>query len=353
MGFDIGAKWAGLGDRTQASVLDGAFRLGGGILSGMGAGKQNDALLAANKERDQVDALIRMLGLNQNQDQFEETSKRLGMQSAGAQLGGPLDIQADRQKMALNRAFLFDGKDGGPQYSLPGPQSTIGGFVGNLPRFDSAKPFYSDSAMMNAELPFWQTIGQQTGGQVGPNFQNSGYQGGGAAQGSIDGYNKGVQQDQAAAQASSRGRMDQTQAAIQQALSSSAAGAAGAGSEREKKPGFWNKLGRVAAFAAPVIAAPFTGGASLALIGAGAGAAGAALNGGGVGGAIKGGLLGAGTSMIGGALSGGGSPTMSNALGKAFPNMSAPAGQLMYGAGQKATGGIMPGLARGVGKVRF
>lgn len=57
---------------------------------------------------------------------------------------------------------------------------------------------------------------------------------------------------------------------------------------------FWKTLGKIAAIAAPIAAAPFTGGASLALIGAGAGAAGGALSGGGV----KGALLGAGLGAI-------------------------------------------------------
>jgi hypothetical protein len=60
---------------------------------------------------------------------------------------------------------------------------------------------------------------------------------------------------------------------------------------------FWKKLGKIASIAAPIAAAPFTGGATLALIGAGAGAAGGALSGGGV----KGALLGAG---LGGATAG-------------------------------------------------
>lgn len=45
-------------------------------------------------------------------------------------------------------------------------------------------------------------------------------------------------------------------------------------------PGFWSTLGKIGAIAAPIIAAPFTGGLSLAAIGAGSGAAGAALGGG-------------------------------------------------------------------------
>ena len=54
------------------------------------------------------------------------------------------------------------------------------------------------------------------------------------------------------------------------------------------------KLGKIASVAAPIIAAPFTGGTSLALIGAGAGALGGLASGGG----LKGALLGAGMGAI-------------------------------------------------------
>ena len=57
--------------------------------------------------------------------------------------------------------------------------------------------------------------------------------------------------------------------------------------------GFWKKLGKIAAFAAPIVAAPFTGGTSLALLGAGSGAAGAALSGKGLKGMLAGAGLGA------------------------------------------------------------
>ena len=57
---------------------------------------------------------------------------------------------------------------------------------------------------------------------------------------------------------------------------------------------FWKTLGKIGAIAAPLIAAPFTGGASLAALGALSGAAGARLSGRG----LKGTLLGAGFGAI-------------------------------------------------------
>lgn len=73
--------------------------------------------------------------------------------------------------------------------------------------------------------------------------------------------------------------------------------------EPEKKKGssIWKKIGKVAAIAAPIVAAPFTGGASLAAIGALSGAASSAMNGGGVKGALMGGAMGAFTGGMGGA----------------------------------------------------
>lgn len=81
--------------------------------------------------------------------------------------------------------------------------------------------------------------------------------------------------------------------------------------------GFWSKFGKIASIAAPIVAAPFTGGASLALIGAGAGVGGA--------------MLDPKTRNLKGAITGG-------ALG-AIPGLS--------GAG-KAAGAVAPSLTQGL-----
>lgn len=70
-----------------------------------------------------------------------------------------------------------------------------------------------------------------------------------------------------------------------------------------KKTSWWKKVLNVAATAAPIVAAPFTGGTSLALIGAGAGALKGALSGGAKG-ALTGAAMGAATSAIGGGAAG-------------------------------------------------
>lgn len=70
-----------------------------------------------------------------------------------------------------------------------------------------------------------------------------------------------------------------------------------------KKTSWWKKVLNVAATAAPIVAAPFTGGTSLALIGAGSGALKGALSGGAKG-ALTGAAMGAATSAIGGGAAG-------------------------------------------------
>lgn len=69
--------------------------------------------------------------------------------------------------------------------------------------------------------------------------------------------------------------------------------------EKKKGSPWWKKVLKVAAAAAPIVAAPFTGGTSLALIGAGAGALSGALDGGKKG-ALTGGLMGGLTAGLGG-----------------------------------------------------
>jgi hypothetical protein len=75
--------------------------------------------------------------------------------------------------------------------------------------------------------------------------------------------------------------------------------------EETKKKGspWWKKVLKVAAAAAPIVAAPFTGGTSLAMIGAGAGALSGALDGGKKG-ALTGGLMGGATAGLGGGAAG-------------------------------------------------
>jgi hypothetical protein len=101
--------------------------------------------------------------------------------------------------------------------------------------------------------------------------------------------------------------------------------------------GFWKKLGKIAAIAAPIAAAPFTGGASLALIGAGSGALGGLLGGGGWKGALMGGGLGSLAGLGGGALKGMGG------FGKA---LGSKAGQAALAGGTTLAKGALGGMGK-------
>jgi hypothetical protein len=103
--------------------------------------------------------------------------------------------------------------------------------------------------------------------------------------------------------------------------------------DKKKKGGFWKKLGKIALMAAPIIAAPFTGGASLAAIGALSGAASGALSGGGLKGALLGGALGA-IPMGGGLAKGAVAPTLAAGLkqaGKSIVTNPMTAGRVISG----------------------
>jgi hypothetical protein len=115
--------------------------------------------------------------------------------------------------------------------------------------------------------------------------------------------------------------------------------------------GFWSKLGKIASFAAPIVAAPFTGGASLAAIGAGAGAANAALNKQGVKGMLMGAGLGAipGVSGMGKAASAAATSTGGQVANAAKQGLM---GKMMAGGKQLLTSGdTMTALGRGLGSI--
>lgn len=309
---------------VQSTLIRGGLEIGGGIASGIGQGKAHDANLQAQRGQDQVAAMLAMLRERGDQADTAATNQRLGYQASGALIGNPLDIQGSRQDMALRRALLFDGPGGGPQYVTPGPSSTVGGYMAqNLPRYDSAKPFFTDTAMAGSEKPFWDTVGGLTNGSVGPNLQSSGYQGVGDVQGAISGGNAAKA---TAANLDAQNRMaqtNQTEAAIQQALGGGPNGSAKS-SQKKEGGGFWKKLANIGLLAAPIVAAPFTGGTSLALIGAGAGAAQGALNGGGAKGALIGGAMGLASSSLAGKAMGNPSGYVKSGVGNVAKRLARP-----------------------------
>ena len=95
------------------------------------------------------------------------------------------------------------------------------------------------------------------------------------------------------------------------------------------KTSWWKKVLNVAATAAPIVAAPFTGGTSLALIGAGSGALKGALSGGAKG-ALTGAAMGAATSAVGGGAAGAAAKRGAVPLGVDFSKSMVAHAQLLH-----------------------
>jgi hypothetical protein len=164
-------------------------------------------------------------------------------------------------------------------------------------------------------------------GQINPNMRTSNLgsmfgDAGTQASNDIMASNQQMAEQQEMARAKQR---DQIMRAIDEDIKGERRGPAPEGYEYDKKTGelkkkgggFWKGLGKVASIAAPIVAAPFTGGTSLALIGAGAGAANGLLNGGGMKGALMGAGLGGVTAGLAG---GGGAQTLSQGMKMAAKN---------------------------------
>lgn len=121
------------------------------------------------------------------------------------------------------------------------------------------------------------------------------------------------------------------------------------GQLQKKGPGFWKKFAKIALAAAPIVAAPFTGGASLALIGAGAGAASSALSGGGLKGALLGGAMGGATAGMTGGMAKN-IPGL-NTLGKFGTTVSGTGSPLAAGLSSTIPQGILQGATSNYGGV--
>lgn len=246
------------------------IQAGGAGLAGAAGASQQGKATELDAQQQKIATLMALMG---------DQSSRSG--AAMSAMGGPLDLANQRGNFATKREFLFGGPGGSTQWIRPG-DAAVNEAMGTMPDLSGAKRFFTDEAMMESERPWWQGMSGLTGGKITPNLGAAGYQGAGGVQAGLDAGAKTDANDYA-----------QQRAAIMQALQGDQAK-----KEEEKKSGggFWSKLGKGLLGVAPLIAAPFTGGMSLAAQAAlmgGLGAAGAVANGGGLGGAALGGLTGA------------------------------------------------------------
>lgn len=267
-----------LGSRTGQA----AMTLGGGLLTGMAASGDNAAARAQNAQQFAANARMDLA----ESDRSDARSRAV----SAAQLSPLGENEEFASRQALARALLPTLRNakmtpGDPAVAAAMGTST-GGFrlpEGGLP--PEAMAHFSEQATANA-------IARRAGmvANVDPNAPGVDFAGMGfgndvatAAQGSADAY----QNERLTAQQQERTR---TQELLEAALNKDYTAQA---AQKKNSGGFWRTLGKVASFAAPIVAAPFTGGTSLALIGAGAGAANAALSGKGLGGIALGAGMGA------------------------------------------------------------
>lgn len=276
MNYSNAMNWMEQHPNVVGSLLGGAMTLGGGALAGRGQEKANESNLQAEKLR-----------------------------TAATLLGNPLEDQGRRNQLGMMRQLLL-----GNLNVTAAPPAHLAGVTGGvtMPTLtDAQMPFLQPGAMAAAEAPRWNMINQLAPGTLGP--------GGLGAMGYGDAANSAAVGNAVAGGASSpqdefNARFSEIQAAKRQTgdwekAYQQVTGKAwpkgqhivingdGTGGEMVKDQSKWKRAANAALTIAPIAAAPFTGGTSLALIGAGAGAAKSALNGGGVKGALAGGAMGA------------------------------------------------------------
>lgn len=300
-----------LSPEAQGAIVGGATNIIGSLMQAYGQGK-------ISKEQLEQELVKLRVGVHQQDAQNtlsyaqgREQQNRLGF---GQVLGalGPHDLAQGRQSMALQRALMFGGPGGAPQ-QMRGP-GVGSAYQANLPNVSGAAPFYSDSAILASEEPFWNAMAGSTRGAIRPGpLQEAGF---GAEAAKTAGDRMGAFADMTQAEDESndlatRERLDadtdKSLAALNLALDQP---------QKKSGGGFWSKLGKGALAAGAVGAGLFTGGASLTALPA---------------------ILAMGTAGVSGAF-GGGNPALNAALGFG----GAYSGAL---GGGNATGNATPGSA--------
>lgn len=341
--------FANLSSEAQAAIIQGGLGIGGNILSGIAQGKQNDrnqafdlaSVLANLQQRQNEMALL-------DQQFREKLAADKSRTAVDASQFDPLAQQKSRANFGIDRELYANAR---PVETSFDPASGMGKISGGftIPQggfSPTAMQMFSPESAANAEAQFHNSVTNATGAPP-PNLGGMGY--GGASANADTSMSQNLANQ--VATRSSLPTMPDPMAdlrAMQQTQGAKAGTkynpATGMYEEEKKKGGFLRTLGKIASVAAPIIAAPFTGGATLALIGAGAGAAGGALSGGGVKGALMGAGLGAipglGTSSgaAGSAASMGAGAALKNAIvnprsiaalaGAALPGKAGAAAQL-------------------------
>lgn len=318
------AKWAKTHQDATASLAGSAMTLAGGAMAGKGQQKATEAELQIAKDR-----------LAFDKDRTAQDRAVTQAKNAGDLVGNPLQDQARRNQLSMMRQAML-----GNLNTSVTPPAHLAGYTGSvtMPTLtDAQMPFLQPGAMAAAEAPKWNVInGMAPGTMSSQGLSNMGYGDAAATQAALTnavGGSGAAQQAQPKAPQSAEESFNANYDAIKAAKAQTGdwekayqqvTGEAwpkgqhitidDAGGHMAKDASKWKTAANIALTVAPIAAAPFTGGTSLALLGAGAGAAKAALNGGGAKGALLGGAMGAAGSLGGGA--GGKVPFSMGALGK-------------------------------------
>lgn len=307
----------GLSSEATGAIVSGGANVIGALMQAYGQGK-------ISKEQLEQELTKLRIGIHQQdaQNQLDyqgnrDQQTRLGYNQVLGALG-PHDLAAGRQQMAVQRALLFGGPGGAPQQMRgPGVGSM---YQANMPNVSSAAPFYSDSAILASEEPFWNAMSGSTRGAIKPgDLSEAGFEAGAAktAGDRMTGFADKVATEDAAADTATRQRLDD---ATKNSLS--ALDMALANKKKSDGPGFWGKLGRGLLAGGAAAAGLFTGGASLTALPA---------------------ILGMGAAGVSGAMSNG-NPALNAAL--SFGGGYAGAGGAPQGGGTNAAASANPAWMR-------
>lgn len=259
--MDVLSGFGNLKPETQGMIIGGGADIISAILAAKAQGKLSAAEANALRAKAMSDVYQQSGRNTLDYATSRDQTERLGYGQALDAIKGPHELAAGRQAMALQRALLFGGPGGAPQYMRP--SGVMSRYMGNLPNVSAAKPFYSDSAILASEEPYWQAIAGSTGGKVRPNFEGSGFnaQDASQVQNRMNTYADQRATDVADRESATRNALQRSEAMSIQALQ-----AALQQGKEKPKTSLWGKIGRGLLAGGAVAAGLLTGGASLSTL---------------------------------------------------------------------------------------
>jgi hypothetical protein len=308
-GFNMGATTGdGGGGMTdnQIKFIQTLIAAGGAGLQSYGASKS----AGADREQNAQQFAANMAQRQAENNMTDVRSRQIAAEGASP-LGGD---QQYAQRNAILQALLSNARN----YSFTPGDPRVAAAMGNgnnpggmrLPEggLDPAmlQRLYGDASTQGAIAQHAKAVGQINPNAPPPDFHNLYGMG---EQGTENPFMTDVRTSNDNARVAQEAERARSESVINRAIDEDVNG-----TKQKKKGGILKKIAKYALMAAPIVAAPFTGGASLALIGAASGAAAGAMDGGGIKGALTGGALGAIPLGGGGLAKGAVKPTLAAGL---------------------------------------